>query len=104
MLQISGIWADVMRMGVQPHVNQDDAEWWIEHQKEIKFAFGVLAGLGLANQGETLEDGTIAWSPSRLMKRIHREWQFYRYRHARDERLQAIVALKNPCFQPSSSD
>jgi hypothetical protein len=34
MLQISGIWADVMRMGLQRENHQPDAEWWIEHQKK----------------------------------------------------------------------
>jgi hypothetical protein len=66
------------------------------HQKEIEFAFGVLSGLGIANASGKDEDGAVLWQPSRSMKRLHRYSRLhYRYRHARDERLQASLAMQN---------
>src|SRR5713101_6090915 len=104
MLQISGIWLDVMRMGLEANNHQDDAEWWIERQKEIEFAFGVLAGLGLANRNSRAEDGTAVWSPSRSMKRLHRfSWRYYGYRQSRDEHLQASLAMQTACRDESFS-
>jgi hypothetical protein len=95
LIQISGIWADVMRMGIEAENNQTDAEWWLGHQKEIAFAFKVLSGLGLANQGGQTKDGKVVWNPSNPMKRLHRHgWQYYRYRNARDKRLQADLAFQ----------
>jgi hypothetical protein len=99
MLQISGIWADVMRMGLQGDNDKPDNQWWIEHQKEIEFAFGVLAGLGLAHESGTAEDGTVVWTPSRTMKRLHRYSRFYYgYREARDKHLQANLAMEKACL------
>ena len=96
MLQISGIWIDVMRMAFGDDNHQSDAEWWLAHQKEIEFAFGVLSGLGLANASRKDEDGAVLWQSSRSMKRLHRYSRLhYRYRHARDERLQAGLAMQN---------
>jgi hypothetical protein len=90
LIQISGIWTDVMRVGLEADNNQSDAEWWLDHQKEIAFAFKVLAGLGLANQRGQTKEGRAVWTPSNPMKRLHRyNWQYYRYRDARDKRLQA---------------
>jgi hypothetical protein len=95
LIQISGIWADVMRMGIEADNNQTDAEWWLGHQKEIAFAFKVLAGLGLANQRGQTKDGKVVWVPSNPMKRLHRlGWQYYRYRDARDKGLQADLAFQ----------
>src|SRR3984893_19426487 len=95
LLQISGIWADVMRMWLVADNSQPDAEWWLEHQAEIAFALKVLAGLGLANQGGQTKDGKVVWNPSNPMKRLHRHgWQYYRYRNAPDKRLQADLALQ----------
>jgi hypothetical protein len=93
--QISGIWADVMRMGLAAENTQPDADWWLEHQKEIAYAFKVLCGLGLANQGGQTKDGKVVWNASNPMKRLHRHgWQYYRYRDARDKRLQADLAFQ----------
>jgi hypothetical protein len=72
LIQISGIWADVMRKGLEADNNQSDAEWWLEHQKEITFAFRVLAGLGLAYQRGQTKDRKVVWVPSDPMKRLHR--------------------------------
>jgi hypothetical protein len=83
-----------MRMGLHGKNYQPDAEWWIEHQKEIEFAFGVLAGLGLAGRIGQRQDGTVLWTPSRTMKRLHRH---YRYREARDNHLQANLAMESAC-------
>jgi hypothetical protein len=95
LIQISGIWADVMRIGLEADNNQNDSEWWLEHQAEIAFALKVLAGLGLANQGGQTKDGKVVWNPSNPMKRLHRHgWQYYRYRNARDKRLQADLAFQ----------
>jgi hypothetical protein len=95
LIQISGIWADVMRMGIETDNNENDAGWWLEHQKEIDFALKVLSGLGLANQGGQTKDGKVVWNASNPMKRLHRHgWQFYRYRKARDKRLQADLAFQ----------
>jgi hypothetical protein len=96
MLQISGIWADVMRMGLQGKNYQPDAEWWLEHEKEIEFAFGVLAGLGLAKRNGPVKDGTVVWTPSRTMKRLHSHLH-YGYRHARDKHLQANLVMEKAC-------
>ena len=71
LIQISGIWADVMRIGLEADNNQNDSEWWLEHQAEIAFALKVLAGLGLANQGGQTKDGKVVWNPSNPMKRLH---------------------------------
>ena len=96
MLQISGIWIDVIRIAFDDDNHQSDAEWWLAHQKEIEFAFGVLSGLGLANVSGKDEDGTVLWQPSRSMKRLHRYSRLhYRYRHARDERLHASLAMQD---------
>jgi hypothetical protein len=98
MLEISGIWTDVMRTGPQGDNHQSDAEWWLAHQKEIEFAFGVLSGLGLANPSGKADDGTVSWKPSRSMKRLHRYSRLhYDYRHARDKHLQANLAMQNAC-------
>jgi hypothetical protein len=95
LIQISGIWADVMRTGIEAENNQTDAEWWLEHQKEIAFALKVLSGLGLANQGGQTKDGKLVWNPSNPMKRVHRHgWQHYRYRSARDQHLQKDLAFQ----------
>jgi hypothetical protein len=95
MLLISGIWADVMRMGVQEDNGRDDAEMWISHQKEIEFVFGVLAGLGLARRGSTADNGSVVWLPSNRMKQIHRFSRLhYDYRRVRDEHLQNVVARR----------
>jgi hypothetical protein len=72
-----------MRMGLEADNNQNDAEWWLERQKEIAFALKVLAGLGLANQGGQTKDGKVMWSPSNPMKRLHRHgWQIVIETHA----------------------
>jgi hypothetical protein len=93
--QISGTWADVMRMGLEANNNQPDAEWWLEHHKEIAFAFKVLSGLGLAYQRGPTKDGKISWVPLNPMKRLHRYgWQYYRYRSARDKHLQKDLAFQ----------
>jgi hypothetical protein len=94
LIQISGIWADVMRMALDADNNQSDADWWIEHQKEIAFAFKVLAGLGLANQGGKTKDGKVVWTPSNPMKRLYRNWRHYRYLSARDKHLQIDLAFQ----------
>jgi hypothetical protein len=96
LIQISGIWVDVMRMALEADNSQPDAEWWLKHQKEIAFAFRVLAGLGLANQGGKTKDGKVVWTPSNLMKRLHRYgWQYYRYRSARDKHLRKELAFQH---------
>jgi hypothetical protein len=93
LIQISGIWADVMRMALEADNYQSDVEWWLGHQKEIAFAFKVLAGLGLANQRGQTKDGKIVWAPSNPMKRLHRyAWQHYRFRDGRDKHLQTELA------------
>jgi hypothetical protein len=93
--QISGVWADVMRKGLEADNNQNDAEWWLERQKEITFAFRVLAGLGLAYQRGPTKDGKISWVPLNPMNRLHRYgWQYYRYRSARDKHLQKDLAFQ----------
>jgi hypothetical protein len=93
--QISGTWADVMRMGLEANNNQPDAEWWLEHHKEIAFAFKVLSGLGLAYQRGPTKDGKISWVPLNPMKRLHRYgWQHNRYRSARDKHLQKDLAFQ----------
>jgi hypothetical protein len=94
LIQISGIWVDVMRMGLEAESNQPDAEWWLQHQKEIAFAFKVLAGLGLANQGGTTKDGKVVWTPSRPMKRLYRNLRYFRYLSARDKHLQIDLAFQ----------
>jgi hypothetical protein len=93
--QISGMWADVMRMGLEADNNQSEAEWWLERQKEIAFAFKVLAGLGLAYQRCQRKDGKVSWVSSNAMKRLHRQgWQHNRYRSARDKHLQKDLAFQ----------
>jgi hypothetical protein len=93
MIEISGLWADVMRMGVERH-DQDDAEWWMARQNEIEFALRVLAGLGLANR-RSPKNGTVEWSPSRSLKQLHRySRRHHDYRHARDKHLKARVARR----------
>jgi hypothetical protein len=94
LLQISGIWADVMRMWLEADNSQPDAEWWLEHQKAIAFALKVLAGLGLANQGGKTKDGKVVWTPSKPMKRLYRNWRYYRYLSARDKHLQIDLAFQ----------
>jgi hypothetical protein len=95
LLQISGLWADVMRKGLEADNNQDDAQWWLERQKEIAFAFKVLAGLGLAYQRGPTKDGKISWVSLNSMTRLHRYgWQHYRYRSARDKHLQKDLAFQ----------
>ena len=95
-IQISGLWADVMRKGLETDNNQNDAEWWLERQKEIAFAFKVLAGLGLAYQRGPTKDGKISWVPLNSMKRLHRYgWGHYRYRSARDKHLQKDLAFQH---------
>jgi hypothetical protein len=93
--QISGMWADVMQKGLEADNNQNDAEWWLEHQKEIVFTFKVLAGLGLTYQRGKTKDGKLLWVLSNSMKRLHRYgWQHYRYRSARDKHLQKDLAFQ----------
>ena len=92
MIEIYGIWADVMRSGVVDADGHDDPDWWIANQEKIAFAFGVLANIGLANRQPNKEDGTVVWQPSRRMKHIHRDSRFYYgYRYLRDKHLQAAV-------------
>ena len=95
MMQISGVWADIMQKGLEADNNQNDADWWLEHQKEIAFTFKVLAGLGLTYQRGKTKDGKVLWVLSNSMKRLHRYgWQHYRYRSARDKHLQKDLAFQ----------
>ena len=102
-LGIASIWVDVMRMGLLPEdEGQHDAEWWHKRQKEIHFAFRVLAGLGLAdaeplsddkrdlqNVQELIEqEGHVIFPvlPSKKLKRLYRKASA-RYLRKRDEHL-----------------
>jgi hypothetical protein len=70
MITICGILTDVLRMGRLPEEKgKHDADWWLEHQNEIKFTLRVLMGLGLANLGQSPEHAeTVEVNPSNAMK------------------------------------
>jgi hypothetical protein len=54
---ISAIWLDIMRMCQSlDEADVDDVEWWRQHNKEINFAFRILAGLGLAKSTVLQDD------------------------------------------------
>jgi hypothetical protein len=67
--------------------------WWLEHQKEIEFAFKVLAGLGLVEFAGTTEDDTVAWVPLAGIGRLYRAQQSY-YFAVREEQLKENVAYQ----------
>jgi hypothetical protein len=103
MYKISGIWTDVMRMGLLPEeIGKDDADWWIEHQNEIGFALRVLMGLRLAVVPNEFtvsrcqkHKEALAIKPSNAMKRLHRHSRaHYGYRDKRDKQLRASVARR----------
>jgi hypothetical protein len=103
---ISGIWLDIMRTGRSlEEVDVDDVEWWRQHNKEINFAFRILAGLGLAEsvvlsqaekelekqKHELGDDGpleTFTWTvtPSKDLMRLYGR-AISRYLRERDKRL-----------------
>lgn len=102
MITICGILTDVLRMGLLPEEKgKHDADWWLEHQNEIKFTLRVLMGLGLAftpnpkrNLGQSPKHAeTVEVKPSNAMKRLHRYSRaHYRYRDERDKQLRASLA------------
>ena len=94
-----------MRAGLRPDELKDDVSWWIEKQKEIEFAFGVLEGMGLANRvAGPAENEVLGWSPSNVMKRIYRnERSYHRYRRARDVQLKNALAGRQSTEQPNES-
>lgn len=105
---ISPIWVDVKRIGLPiDESGQHDAEWWIEHQSEINFAFKVLAGLGLAeckvfsndekvraeaeeelDEAKREGDESLIWNvtPTDALMRLYREAE-PRYRREREALL-----------------
>lgn len=103
MLQISAMCTDIMREGLRADETRDDVSWWIEKQKEIEFAFGVLEGMGLANRVTAPGENEVSiWSPSRMMKRIYgSERNHRRYRRARDEQLRTILAGRLTAAHPN---
>jgi hypothetical protein len=103
---ISAIWLDIMRMGQSlEELDVDDVEWWRQHNKEINFAFRILAGLGLAEsvvlsqdekelekQNQELGDEgpleTFTWTvtPSKDLMRLYGK-AISKYLCERDKRL-----------------
>jgi hypothetical protein len=105
---ISPIWVDVMRIGLPIDESaQHDAEWWIEHQSEVNFAFKVLGGLGLAecavfsddkkvkaeaekelDEAKSEGDEGLIWNvrPTDALMRLYREAE-PRYRREREALL-----------------
>jgi hypothetical protein len=99
--QIAEIWIDVMHRDVPERTEECLTEWWLQHQKEIRFAFEVLEGLGLVRRIGS-EDEMIIWGPSREMEHLHRKSRRYyrRYHHREssdlcDVELQMWVKRKN---------
>jgi hypothetical protein len=105
---ISAIWVDVMRKGQSSGEDiLDDRKWWNQYEKEVKFAFRVLVGLGLASsiplsedkneldkiQAELEADGQVGvedvtWKvrPSKTLMSLYRT-AIARYLQERDKRL-----------------
>lgn len=101
MYKISGLWTDVMRMGLLPEEkHKDDADWWIEHQDEIGFTLRVLMGLRLAVVPHEFtvtrcqkNNDALEIKASNAMKRLYRlSRAYYGYRDERDKHLRASVA------------
>ena len=82
-----------MRLGLpDEELGKHDIEWWLDHQKEIEFAFKVLAGLNLATWHEPNENGVHDIVPSNALKRLLRHSKsHYTCRRARDKHLRVAL-------------
>jgi hypothetical protein len=92
--EIYGAWIDVMRLAMSDEdLGKQDIEFWLDHQKEIEFAFKVLAGLNLATWHEPNENGVQDIAPSNALKRLLRySTSHYTCRRVRDKHLRAALA------------
>jgi len=78
MIEISAPWFDLMRMG-DFHLrdrlprHEDAAKWWLQHQRELLFTFGVLDELRLSTfaRHRTAADGSVCgiWQPTKALMR-----------------------------------
>jgi hypothetical protein len=90
LVPISPLLVDIMVMGLPNHYDRDSLEWWVECQKEIKFALEILTGLGLVER--VLDShGQVGWHPLPKMERLYLREEYYRDRREREARLQLSI-------------
>jgi len=76
MIEISAMWLDVMRHGDVPFdelTDQQAPKWWLEHERQLDFAFNVLWGAGLADvlyRGDEDDQTLEICRPTKLFNRL----------------------------------